>query len=381
MATQNSTRLTDKFIRSIKPPAKGSKLYADAEVRGLALRAYASGRKSFTLVVTVNGDTLPRQTLATWPEFNATAARQRAVEYRKLAAEGIDPFEEPEITTLGELADSSLDGHAATMQRATTALKDKQTLERIILPELGAKTPVEKITRQRLNKLRTRMKDTPIQFNRTLALLSKMFSEHFDNPADNPCRKVQRFPEVPREVYLSTEELQRLLVALDEFPDRTIASALVLMILTGCRKGEALNATWDQFDLERGVWTKPSHHTKQKRAHRIPLNPAAVALLKGVPHTDSVYVFPGRVEGQPLQDIKKAWEKLRQAAELPHVRMHDLRHTYARLLAAQNLSLPTIGALLGHTQAQTTNRYAHLIDDKLREATNGVGKLIEDARS
>ena len=298
-----------------------------------------------------------------------------------MVGEGIDPFADANIQTLEELGRDYLTLHANVKKATASAKKDKQYIDTIILPHFGKSTPVDKITTKQIEKLHVSMIDTPYQANRILALLSKMFSLAVKWKAvpDNPCKGIDKFTEQPRERYLTKDELKRLVAALDTFPDRNIAGALALMMLTGCRKTEALTATWDQFDIEAGVWTKPSHHTKQKRVHRVPLNAAAVQLLQTLPRTGR-HVFPGRVEGQPLQDIKKAWETLRQAAQVPDLRMHDLRHSYASMLASQNLSLPIIGQLLGHTQAQTTKRYAHLLDEPLRNATNGVGKLIEGAR-
>ena len=148
------------------------------------------------------------------------------------------------------------------------------------------------------------------------------------------------------------------------------------MLLTGARRGEVLGATWSMFDLEHGIWIKPSAHTKQRREHRVPISAAAIDLLRRLLVTATgAYVFPGR-NGAPLTDVKRTWQAVRSEAGLPDVRLHDLRHTYASLLASAGQSLPIIGALLGHTQPQTTARYAHLLDDPLRAATNQVGSFL-----
>lgn len=382
MATSKHTRLTDKFIRSLKPPATGYRLHTDSEVPGFGLRITKAGAISFVLDYKLD-DRTRRGTIGRWPEWNATAARELAIEHRKLVSQNIDPFEEQHIETLEELAQDYLKMHARVKKSEAGAKKDEQILSRLIIPVLGKRTKIDKITTKKIEQLHIGLKDTPYQANRVLSLLSKMFSlaVKWKSIPDNPCKGVEKFQEQPRERYLNKDELKRLVAALDAFEDRNIASAIALMMLTGCRKTEALTATWDQFDLEEGVWTKPSHHTKQKRTHRVPLNAAAVNLLQGITRTDDAYLFPGRVEGQPLQDIKKAWERLRQAAAVPDLRMHDLRHSYASMLASKNLSLPIIGQLLGHTQAQTTSRYAHLLDEPLKDATDLVGDMIEGARS
>jgi integrase len=163
------------------------------------------------------------------------------------------------------------------------------------------------------------------------------------------------------------------------------------------------------------VWIKPSAHTKQKKDHRIPLSPPARALLSRLREEaaeDAVYVFPGDAldddgEPKPLRDIKHAWLSICRAAGLavgtPEVdakgaplldkegapvmtwkataRLHDLRHTYASHLVSSGLSLPLIGQLLGHTQAATTQRYAHLADDPLREATTRFGAMVTAAHT
>jgi integrase len=207
----------------------------------------------------------------------------------------------------------------------------------------------------------------------------------------NPAAGISRFHEEKRERWLSEEEFERLVVAMQEYPDRSAAEADVsekqreflrkearramnairLTVVTGCRKGEALTAKWTDFDFARGVWTKPSHHTKQKRVEHVPLNKQALALLESLPRNGE-YLFPGRREGAHLTDLKGPWAKVSEVAKLFGVRIHDLRHSFASHLVSSGASLPIVGKLLGHTQPQTTARYAHLADNPLREASNRI---------
>ena len=250
---------------------------------------------------------------------------------------------------------------------------------------------------------------------------------------DNPARGVRRFPEEKRTRWLQTDELERLARALDEFaaprarkskkpadaPDGEMptniarmrsADAIRLLLLTGARASEVLSAKWSHIDFARAVWTKPSAHTTQKRTEHVPLSPPALALLQSIkdaaPKIEAIpgpYIFPGDSQGKPLQGIKRAWATICRAAKLDPmpanggntdddtqngkrrkrqrrtagaVRLHDLRHTYAHLVSS-GLALPLIGKLLRHTQAATTQRYAHLADDPLREATGRIGALYE----
>ena len=140
-----------------------------------------------------------------------------------------------------------------------------------------------------------------------------------------------------------------------------------------------LKATWKQFDLNAvpPIWVKPSSHTKQRKMHRVPLSENAAAVLLELQKTaKSTYVFPGS-NGTPHRvDLKKPWAAISKAAGLTDVRLHDLRHTYASVLVSAGMSLPIIGRLLGHTQVQTTLRYAHLQDAALKAATDTAGKLL-----
>jgi integrase len=261
-------------------------------------------------------------------------------------------------------------------------------------------------------------KTAPYQANRTVAVLSKMLSlaVKWEMRGDNPAKGIEREPEEKRERFLSPAEIAKLGEALAAHPERTSCNAVRLLLLTGARRGEMLSATWAQFDLSKGVWTKPSAATKQAKEHRIPLSAPALAILttmRADADADCPFVFPGRsvtdtngvTTWHPLTEIKRVWQAACAKAGLAEqveqktaagavvkdakgqpvivwqstVRLHDLRHCFASLLASSGLSLPIIGALLGHTQAATTQRYAHLLDDPLRAATERVGAMVTGA--
>ena len=161
--------------------------------------------------------------------------------------------------------------------------------------------------------------------------------------------------------------------------DQSAADAVRLLLLTGARRGETLAARWVDIDLVAGVWAKPASTTKQKQSHRIPLSDAACRLLtemRAKAGAGAYWLFPARQKPGHRADIREAWDVLRQAANIPDVRTHDLRHTYASIIASQGDSLPVIGALLGHATPTTTARYAHLFDDPLRRATERASVVI-----
>jgi integrase len=379
MAVRNSTRLTDTFIRKIAPPLKGNTRHTDSECPGFAIRVTAAGRKAFTLDYRMHGRNR-RYTIAAWPEYNATAARQKAIDLRKDIAEGIDPLEEKRGTTVAALGEDYMEHLAAHDRSSSTLSGYRHMLDNTINPAFG-KRRLQDVTPHDIEKLHTSLRETPYKANRVLQMMKGMFTKAvlWKSLQESPVRGIEMFHEEPRSVTLDNHQIKALIKALDEYPSRKVASAIVLIMLTGCRRNEALHATWSQFDLDGGVWTKPSSHTKQKKLHRVPLNPAAIALLEGLPQ-ESEFVFPGQRSGKPLIGIFKYWREIREAAGLPDLRIHDLRHVYASILANQQLPLSVIGALLGHTKPQTTQHYAHLLDAPLREATNLVGGLVEEVR-
>jgi len=253
-------------------------------------------------------------------------------------------------------------------------------LDNIILPKLGAKK-VDAIGRRDVEAIQVAMKDRPYQANRVLSLLSKMFNlaVEWKWRPDNPAKSVERYQEQKRERWLSDEELRHLCAVLNEHPNTRAANAVRLQLLTGARLGEVLTSRKEDFDLHRGIWTKPSHQTKQKRTEHLPLSAQALILVTLIIETSdagSPFLFPGNKPGQPLHEIKKFWSVVLRESGIVNYRRHDNRHTYASHLVSSGLSLEIVGRLLGHTTATTTKRYAHLADDPLRAATDQFGSKI-----
>ena len=217
------------------------------------------------------------------------------------------------------------------------------------------------------------------QANRVVAVLSRMLNLaiKWGWRADNPAKGTERNPEEKRHRYLSSAELDRLTEALAKHWDKQAANIFRLLLLTGARRGEVQSMQWGDLELEVGVWTKPGATTKQRTLHRVPLSAPVRQLLADLERErgDSEFVFPGRLGGHRVE-IKAAWRAICKAARIRDLRIHDLRHSYASQLVSAGFSLPTIGALLGHTQPATTHRYAHLADDPLRRATETVGAVI-----
>lgn len=376
-------RLTKRYVDSILAPAPdGGRdvVLWDDELPGFGVRVKPSGIKSY-IIQYRNAGRSRRMTLGRHGVLTAEEARKMAREHFGKVVRGGDPAkarrDEREAPTVRDLAHDYLERHAVPNKRPSSVKDDRSMLDRLILPRLGS-SKVREVSRRDVESLVLFLKATPHQANRVRALLSKMFSlaVAWEWRSDNPVKGVEKFPEHKRDRWLKDDELARLFDVLDTHPNQRAANVVRLLLLTGARRGEVLGATWDQFDLGRGVWTKPAHTTKQKRTEHLPLSAQAIALvtaMKEAADEDETYVFPGERPGKPLQEIKKFWSDARANAGIPDVRLHDLRHTYASHLVSAGMSLAIVGRLLGHTQPQTTQRYAHLADDPLRAAADRFG--------
>jgi len=200
--------------------------------------------------------------------------------------------------------------------------------------------------------------------------------------ADNPVKGLERNPEQPRHRYLTDAELEQLFAALAAEPDQQCVNIVRLLLLTGARFGEVAAMRWAHLDLgEQPVWTKPAPAVKQAKLHRVPLSREVRDMLlaiKARPERNiSPYVFPVRNRWGHPRDVKRSWARIRKSADLGDLRIHDLRHSFASLLVSAGYGLPMIGALLGHSQPQTTARYAHLIDTAQRQATEHLDALVK----
>jgi integrase len=404
-------KITADLITKTPAPAKGSNLlwdtgHADA-IKGFAFRVFAAsklhptGARSFLISYRVNG-VEKRHTIGAFPTWTVTAARAEAKELRQRIDRGEDPAEMKrearEAPKVRDLIDRYIRDHLP--KKATGARGERTKDEHRMLAEiaaiLGEHRRVVDIHFGDIQHLHESITKSgrPIRANRVLAAASTMFSlalkplpgeaKPWRNQAQgNPCKGVSRNPEHGRERFFSSAELAALSDVLASYNGgiSSVADCIKFCMLTGCRPGEAMKSTWDEFDSEPAFWIKPSAHMKARRTHKLPLNPAALELIERLrkKRGKSPYVFPSSVPSKPLQDLSHCWEWCCRRAGIENARIYDLRHSFAAIGASGGLSLPIIGKLLGHTQPRTTQRYAHLADDPLREATDKIGAAIANA--
>jgi integrase len=381
-------RLTDRLVRSLERPPTGNKVHYDTEVRGFGARITAAGAIAFILNYRRRSDGLERRhTIGSYPDWSVAAAREKAKELKRHIDGGGDPVgehvAERGAPTVAALCDRFLEEHVAK-QRLHTRRDYHAMIRTDILPALG-KLKVASVEFEHVERLHAKVtRRAPIRANRMLAMASKMFNLAvlWRMRPNNPCKGVARNKEHHRRRYLSTEELVRLTTALNEHPSQAVADAIRLLLLTGARRGEVLKATWDQFDLMAGIWSKPPPSTKQEEHHQVPLSaPARELLARLNKQAEGPFLFPSRDSKQARQNLTHGWRLICKAAGIDGLRIHDLRHSFASSLVGAGFGLPVIGALLGHSQPSTTARYAHLAHDPLREAVERHGAIIAGAPS
>jgi integrase len=436
-------KLTDTLARDLTSPDRNRIVYDGDHakaVKGFGLRITRAGAKSWVLNYRAAG-VERRLTIGSYPDWKAGPARDEGARLKRLVDQGRDPMkerhEERAAPTVADLAKRYLEEHAS---KKRTSDGDRKMLDNDVLPALGSRkvAAVEFADVEALHAKVTK-RGAPIQANRIVSLLSKMFSlsMKWKMRADNPCRGIERNPENKVERYLPGEEMGRLLAALAARNESPSANIVRLALLTGARRGELLKMRW--ADIRDGVWIKPSAHTKQKKEHRLPLSAPARQLLAAMweaaveakaskrakrigraevippgqvariepEKAPSPYVFPSRGKGDsPQTDLKKFWATICGEAGLgervplkdragkvlknkkgeprmgwrPTVRFHDLRHHHASMIANQpGASLMLVGKLLGHTQPATSQRYAHLFRSTEEAAVESIGAAVEAA--
>lgn len=381
-------KFTKRFIESLVP-LKEQELYEwDTEIKGLGIRVFSSGRRTYFVQYRNQANRTRRQKIGIHGVITTDQARDEAKKILGNVCSGDDPSAKrkdvKKALLFSELAQEYLELYAKSSKKESSYKEDKRIITTLLLKRFGNHL-ISSLTTRDIQQLHSEFREKIYKANRTKALLRRMFNLaiKWGLVTHNPATEVKDYKEQKRRRWLNDEEMQRLWEALDSYSNQNRANLYRILLLTGARKNEILKATWDQFDLKKGVWTKPSHNTKQSRMEHLPLSSQALQLIKTIKEVneDDLYLFPGKIPNQPIKEVKKAWATICKRAELKDFRIHDLRHTYASYLVSKGLSLSIVGKLLGHTQASTTQRYAHLADEPLRQATEIFGQKIQEIAS
>ncbi len=404
---RNRVRLTKAVVDRLNP----GDIRWDSDVRGFGVRCQRLA-KNYVVKTRVNG----QQRWFTIGEHGSPwtpdAARKEAMRVLTDIHKGLDLAAlrsgQRVPPTMAELCERYLQEHAAQHKKASSASEDKRNIDNHVVPLLGSRR-VSEITRSDIDAFKRAVRDGrsagkagkgprsgyrggavvsggPGVANRCLALLSKMFNlaERWGMRPDgsNPVRHVEKYKENRVERYLAEQELDRLAAVLAESEKSRaespfVLAAIRLLMFTGARLGEILTLRWDYVDLDRSMINLPDSKTGKKPIY---LNTLAIDVLTSLPRIDAnPHVIVGNRSGGHLVNITKPWHRVRKAAAIEDVRIHDLRHSFASIAVSGGLTLPLIGKLLGHKKSTTTERYAHLADDPVRAANEEIAQLIGKA--
>ena len=364
-------RITKRSVDAVKAGGTDT-VYWDGELTGFGLRVRRSGRKSYVVQTRIAGK-LCWFTIGPHGPLNPDQARARALEILACAKKGIDPRDadarreaEPSMADLGR---RFLEEYVPVHCKPSTREEYSRSVRLFVDPVIGA-LRVPEVQRKDIAALHHGLRDKPYQANRTLGVLSKMFSLAevwgWRPDGSNPCRHVKRYKEHKRERFLSPEETERLGQVLRDVEEEmpSAVAAFRLLLLTGSRMSEIRDLRWDY--VKDDCIELPDAKTGGRV---VPLGPEARAVLSAIPRDeDNPWVIAGRLPGSHLTDLQRPWRRIRKQAGLEDVRIHDLRHSFASRALALGESLTMIGKLLGHTQVQTTARYAHLARDSIQTA-------------
>jgi integrase len=366
------TKLTEQRIADLPKPSRGASYTYDSLAPSLAIRITAAGVRTFVVVKKINGKT-QRITLGRIPGLRLDDARQGARRITGQLAQGNDPVAllkaaRARKVTLADLWPAYL---AHLKQRNRTWARDEERWETSVSPALGRKALAD-IGRADCQALIDKIGlNHPIAANRVASFLSAFlnFAVRTDRMQINPAKGLIRFREEARARIIKTDELQRLLSAI-EVEGEPWADAFKMLLFTGARRGSVAGMRWEDIDLPSGIWTIPAKIAKNKTATPLPLTEPAIALLQqrlkyraGEP-----WVFPSRVGDGHLVGLPKAWGRILKHAGITGLRIHDVRRSVGTALARTGASPHVIATGLGHRSIASAKAYVRLAGEDARQA-------------
>lgn len=381
-------KISKRSVDAVKPGERDAYLW-DGELHGFGVKCTPAGKKAYLVQYRVGGrrGRTRRVTIGSHGVITPDKARDEAKRLLGEVAAGGDPAEDRtqarKAITVGELCDLYLE-EGLGEKKASTVAMDRIRIEKHVKPLLGSRQAINVSQGDAERFMSTVGKRAgKSAASRTVGMLGAIFAfaARRGHCRVNPCRGIERPKDRRVERFLSSAELARLGEALAKGAKDNVnpyaVAAIKALILTGARKAEILTLRWGHVDWDHKCLRLPDSKTGQKI---ITLGAPAIELLSGLPHIEgNPYVFPGLKEGAHLVGLQKIWNQLREDAGLSDVRLHDLRHSFASVGAAGGDSLLILGKLLGHKNASSTARYAHLGDDPLKAAADKISQHIDSA--
>lgn len=381
-------RITQKLADSIKADPSRDTYVRDDGVSGFTLKVTAAGKR--VLFLQYRSPETKAQRKLTFPTARVDEARKLAREAAAKIANGQDPQAEKDraasIPTLAQAFDLFETEYCSHECKPGTVKEYRRMFGKYV-PEKLHRSRLDKITRQEMIALMRSMKDKPTQANNVMKMLRAMFAwYHGDGgllPAGiNPAHDIKRYTDRKRSFVFEGDQLYRLNQALDEAEKKEwppAVAAFRLLLMTGMRREEVFRLTWEEVELSRHVIRLKDAKTG---ARDVPLGKGAIAVLEGLQKLNAVlpslWVIPSpKDRTKHFNGVQKLWNRIRTAAGISNVRIHDLRHNFGGVGAATTRSAVHLKGLLGHTQLATTDRYMHLAEAPLHEAADEVNDAIE----
>jgi integrase len=377
--------LTQSFIEAVKVESNTSSTdYYDKKVVGLLLKVLPSGRKTFYIRYKDVENFGCQRKIGNAAILSVIEARDLARLYLAKISLGQDPFLHAPINpspTLGSFALEDYLPYVKTYKKSWNM--DESRLRNHLFPHFG-KIRMNDIEKRDVVSLINEMAENfkPGTINRVIILLRYMFNLairwEVRGVTRNPTSGIPLLKENNQnDRFLSALDAKALLRAINYSRNKMLKHIIPMLILTGARKREVLDAKWEDFDLDRGIWRIPN--TKSGKARAVPLSDTARDLVKKLEATMCCdYVFANPNTCKPYNSFYYSWHTARKDAGLADLRVHDLRHSFASFLVNAGRSLYEVQTLLGHSQITTTQRYAHLSTDSLRSASNEVSVAVPE---
>jgi integrase len=392
-------KITKKLVDEIEPSDKPVFVF-DVDQAGFVLKVTPTGHRTYQLRYRMGGrNTRVRTyTIARHGEMTPEQARRTAQALVGDIRRGIDPSlakqkrtqEERGAITVELAAADFMELHTKSKRRPRTITEYDKLLRNVILPAFGNRRIMDMATAD-IERWHHAMKATPYQANRALAVLSKLMNwaqSRGHRQGDNPCKMVEKFKEIGRKRYLSLQEIGRVGEAIRDLEaagqlSPHVAAFFRVVLLTGMRKNEIQLLEWQRVNFDRSVILLEDgldDGDAKNGSRDVPISGPVRLILADLPRiSGNPYVFVGKLKGRPIVNVSKPWARVLAAADIPGVRIHDLRHTAASIGVASGASLALIGGVLGHKSPQTTARYVHLSDDPVRAVSETIAERIGQA--
>lgn len=386
--------LSNTLCKTLEPDQAGDLIIWDTQVKGLFFKITPADKRTFGLYYRTHTGQQRRPKLGDFGPLKAPSARAMAEDWLAQVHQGGDPASDrtesrrkTDQITVTELSVRYLADHVDVKRKAGQSRdNDRILLSKHILPAIG-KMPVKDVEHDHVFRLHRKMQDKyAVNGNRALACMSKMFNLaelwKMRPLGSNPCRFVSADREDSRERDLHDSEWAALAKALDDYEKYQIGNVAIcwlirLCIFTGARRGEIMNTPLSAIDAKRQVLVLEDHKTAttrrsvRNRRKTIVLNSYALQIIKErldhPDHRNNPWLIPGRTRNDadgnpvyiPMNNPKKAWEKIKDMAAITDLRINDLRHAFATTGIDNAVPMEHIQKLLGHTKIDTTMRYAH----------------------